>query len=169
MLNIYPFRQTDSARCGPACIKMVLSYYGIDALEEEICKRCGWTYELGCTDEQMEYAIESYGLGCTVQNEATLEDLEYWIQHHIPVIVDWFTPGINPGLSDMPNGHSSIVVDIDKECVHLLDPELGGVRTIQREEFLRVWFDWREDPFIQRCEDIVLRQAMIIYPGRLKT
>lgn len=168
MLNIFPFKQTDSSRCGPASIKMVLSYYGIDALEEEICRRCNWTYELGCTDFQMKEAIESFGLGCIIQNESTLEDLEYWVKYHIPVIVDWLSPGVSPTLEDMPNGHSSVVVDIDREVITLLDPELGGLRTIRREEFMRVWVDWREDPYLQRCSDLVLRQIIIPYPIKLK-
>lgn len=162
-----PFKQSDSSRCGPAVIKMVLGYYGVDALEEEICKRCELTYELGCTDIQMKKAIESFGFGCSIFNNSTLGDIEYWIRHHIPIIVDWFTPGINPGLEDMPNGHSSIVVGIDRERVYLLDPEIGAVRSVAREEFMRVWFDWRKDPVITSWDDMVVRQMIITYPKRL--
>jgi len=169
MLTIFPFKQSDASRCGPAAIKMVLSYYKIDALEEEICKRCSLTYELGCTDVQMKEAIESFGLGCEIKNNSTLEDVEYWINHHVPVIVDWFTPGINPGLEDMPNGHSSVVVGIDRERIYLLDPEIGATRSIMRDEFMRVWFDWRQYPTITSWDDMVVRQMIIAYPNRLKS
>lgn len=168
MINIYPFKQTDDSRCGPAVIKMILSYYGIDALEEDICQRCEHTYELGCTDLQMKKAIESYGLGCAIIDNSDLADVEYWIRHKVPLIVDWFSPGDITSLGDMPNGHASIIVDIDVNNVYLLDPEIGAIRAILRDEFLRCWFDWREDPFIQRCDDLVLRQIMVVYPKRIK-
>lgn len=167
MITVLPFKQSDNSRCGPASIKMLISYYGIDVTEDEICDRCGWTYELGCTDFQMKEAIESFGLGCSIINNAGLEDIEYWIKHHIPVIVDWFTPGFNPSLGDMPNGHSSIVVGIDREYIYLLDPEMGEIRTILREEFNRVWFDWRNNPTIQSWDDFVLRQIIVAYPNKL--
>ena len=66
MLEILPFKQSDGSRCGTAVIMMVLYYYGIDALEDEICKRCNHTYELGCDDEGMKKAFESYDLGCDI-------------------------------------------------------------------------------------------------------
>lgn len=169
MINVLPWKQSDSARCGPASIKMILSYYGIDALEDEIAARCNQTYELGCTDNDMKIALESYGLAVKIQNNSTLQDLEYWIQHHIPIIVDWFTPGISPDPSDMPNGHSSVVVDIDSEAVYLLDPEDAKIRQIPRNEFLRVWFDWRSKPYLSEdsLDDLVIRQIIIAYPSKL--
>lgn len=165
MLKITPFTQTDSSRCGPAVIKMVLDYYGIKVTEDAICQRCGWTFELGCTNDQMKAAIESYGLDCVVYNNSTLEDVKYWLNQGIPVIVDWFTPGADPSLGDMPNGHSSIIVDVDNKYVHLMDPEIGKVRKILREEFMRVWFDWEQTLTIQSWEDMVIRQAMIVQPA----
>lgn len=161
MLKIEPFKQTDDSRCGPASIKMILSFYGLNVSEDELCDRCNWTYELGCTDFQMKEAIESYGFECIIFNDSSLENIEDWIQREIPVIVDWFSPGIDFG--DIPNGHSSVVVNIDKEFIYLFDPELGGLRVIKREEFMRVWFDWREDPIIKRWEDLVLRQAIVVF------
>ena len=167
MLNIFPFKQSDGSRCGPASIKMVLQYYGIDALEEEISQRCSLTYELGCTDFQMKKAIESYGLSCQIINNSSLEEIEYWLKHHMPVIVDWFTPGISPQRGDMPNGHSSVVVGIDRDAITLIDPEDGSIRSIQRDEFLRVWFDWREYPKITTWEDMVIRQLIVVFPSKL--
>ena len=153
MLNVPIFRQTDDSRCGPACIKMVLSYYGLEVTEDEVCERCNWTYELGCTDIQMKAAIESYGFKCHVKEDTTLEDLEYLVSIGVPVIVNWFSTDC---------GHSSIVVDIDEQGVYLLDPEIGDVRSFPRDVFLRVWLDWREDPYLQRCEDLILRQSLVL-------
>ena len=167
MINLLPFKQGDDSRCGPSSIKSVLYYYGIDATENEICKRCNWSYEVGCTDDGIKKAIESYGLGCSIINNCNLEDIEYWIKHHIPVIVDWFTPGINPGLEDMPDGHSGVIVGIDRNRVYMLDPEIGAIRSIMRHDFLRVWFDWRSTSAIENWQNMVLRQIIIAYPKAL--
>jgi len=165
MINVQHFRQTDSSRCGPAVVKMLLNYYGIEATEDELCKRCDHSYELGCEDVGMIKAFQSYDLAVKVYNNCTLEDLEYWIQHHIPVIVDWFASGAT--IEDCANGHSSIVVDIDREYVYLLDPTDPKIYSIKRDDFLRVWFDWRRSPFITKWEEMILRQIIVPFPKRL--
>lgn len=165
MIDITPFQQTDSSRCGPAVVKMILDYYGIDVSEDELCKRCNHSYELGCDDHGMVSALSYYGLGVKVYENSTLEDLDYWVKHNIPVIVDWFAGG--NAFEDCANGHSSIVVDTDDEKVYLLDPFTGKIIGLIREEFLRVWFDWRTTPYIQSWESMILRQIIVPYPKRL--
>lgn len=169
MINILPFKQTDSSMCGPSVIKMILWHYGQDVLEKEIAERCEHTYDRGCNDAQMMKAIESYGLAVFAKNYSTLEDLEYWVRHHIPVIVDWFTPGPGGGSIDEMGhgGHSGVVVDIDREKVYLMDPEIGAIRAIRRDEFLRVWYDWHTDATISNS-NLVKQQAIVVYPGWLK-
>lgn len=167
MLNILPFKQSDSSRCGPASIKAVLYYYGIDITEDEICLRCEHTYELGCTNDNIKSAIESYGLGCSIIEMVDTSDLEYWTRHGVPVIVDWFTPGFNQGLEDLPNGHASVVIGVDREKVYLMDPEIGQVRPISHSDFMRCWFDW-VDPLISKApNNLTVRQGIITFPGRL--
>lgn len=166
MLEIIPFKQSDGSRCGPAVIKMILYYYGIDALEDEICKRCNHTYELGCDDLGMKQAFESYDLAVKIYNNSTLADLEYWIKHRVPVVVDWFSTASS---EETPNGHSSVVVNIDENNVYLMDPEIGKVRSISRDDFLRVWFDWKiTSPYLTSLDDMILRQMIIVYPKRLE-
>lgn len=169
MITLFPFKQSDSSRCGPACVKMILSYYGIDVTEDDICTHCDHTYELGCTNEAIQKALDHYGIASIIKTNCDLADIEYWIRHHIPVIIDWFTPGINPGPEDMPNGHASIIVGIDRERVYMLDPENGQHRSILREEFMRVWFDWSIDPHITPSTQLIIRLMIIPYPHRLNS
>lgn len=164
MISITPWKQSDSSLCGPAVVKMVMGYYGVEVEESEIAKLCGHTFEKGCTDLGMRHAFWAYSFNVNIYNESTLAALERWNKLKIPVIVDWFTPGVNLGPGDMPNGHSSIVVDIDEEKVYLLDPEDGKIRPILRGDFLRVWFDWREEPTISPT-NLIIRQAMVVKPG----
>ncbi len=167
MINILPFVQSDDSRCGPAVVKAVLYYYGIDATEDEICVRCNHTYELGCTNQDIVRALNSYGIGARLYSNCDVDDLRYWIKHHIPVIIDWFTPGINPGISDMPNGHASVVVGMDKTTITIYDPEQGINRTIGIEDFMRVWFDWETEPYITKSTPLKLREVVVPYPVKL--
>lgn len=162
MLEIEPFKQSDDSLCGPAVIKMVLNYNGIDAPENEIAERASHTYALGCDDHGMKRALESYGLNVVIQNFSTFDDINGWLSNKIPVIVDWFSGGIDCDPTDTPNGHSSIVVDLDDEFIYLLDPEFAIVRSLKRDDFMRCWFDWRS-PYIVSWEDMIIRQIMVAY------
>jgi ABC-type bacteriocin/lantibiotic exporter with double-glycine peptidase domain len=167
MINILPYQQSDASRCGPAVIKMVLMYYGIDATENDIILKCGtYTYENGCDDHAMKKAFESYGVSIEIVNNSTLEDIEYWMKWKVPIIVDWFSGGVDANYEDVPNGHSGIVVDIDREKIYILDPEFALVRCIPRNDFERVWFDWREKLISPDSSNLVIRQILVPHPNR---
>lgn len=164
MLRVKPFRQTDSSRCGPASLKMVLGYHGLELTETELCRLTNHTFELGCSNEDMRKAAATLGFKTSMYDHANWGDIEYWLQRDIPIIVDWMTSGYAPGTSDTPIGHSSVVIGLDSVFIHLLDPEFGWIRTIKREEFFRVWFDWCVDkPFITCWEDMIIRELLAIY------
>ncbi|NJO65110.1 MAG: hypothetical protein HC836_45475 [Richelia sp. RM2_1_2] len=165
MINIHPYKQSDDSLCGPAVIKMVLQYYNISATELEIAEKCGHTYELGCDDLGMKRALESYGMDVIIQNNSSFDDMQFWLEKEIPVIVDWFSSGYNIGVADPPNGHSSIVIDLDDQYIYLLDPEFGGIRKMIRNDFMRCWFDWKNSPIIVNWEDMILRQIIVAYPN----
>jgi len=167
-LDVLGFIQSDDSRCGVASVKSILYYYGIDATEDEIAKRCNHSYELGCTNEDMMIALESYGVKAILVENGTIGQLAYWNRYRVPVIVDFFTPSINPSEGDMPNGHSGIIVDVDKTNVYLLDPENGKVRTILHEEFERVWFDWDTTPTLEADTKMNLRVMIIPIPKHIE-
>lgn len=162
MIELIPFKQSDSSRCGPACVRAVLAYYGIDTTEDSVARRCGWSYELGCDDFGMVTALCDFGVKAEISNRSELKDLEYWVRHHIPVIADVFVGG---EIDDLPNGHSVVVVDIDREKVYVMDPAVGQVRGIARGEFERVWIDWKGNT-VDNFNDILIRQIIITYPNR---
>jgi ABC-type bacteriocin/lantibiotic exporter with double-glycine peptidase domain len=146
---------------------MVLAYYGIQVSERELCDRCNHSYEAGCTSENMKQAFEYYGLSAKIKNNSSLDDVKYYLNRRIPVIVDWFTPGVNPKPSDMPDGHSGIIVGLD-DHVHLLDPENAETRRIVPKDFLRVWFDWKTGPYLEYPEQLLLRSMLVAYPNNLQ-
>lgn len=165
MISVPHIQQGDSSRCGPTGVKMILKHYDIDATEDELCVKCNHSYDKGCTAEGMVKALKSYGLSAKIYNNSSLEDIEYWIKHHVPVIVDWFASGSTP--DEIPDGHTGIVVDIDKEMIYILDPRSAKVLTFDRQDFLQVWFDWKGTGPIKTWKDMILRQLIVAYPKRL--
>ena len=154
MIKIKPFRQT-AGLCGPASLKMVLDFYGVSASESEIAKIAGATKEKGISKEGLIKAAKHFGFQVFLKKKSSINDLRYFIKKKIPVIVDWFFED---------DGHYSVVVDIDKKSVFLMDPSLKkGVRKMPIEKFLRVWFDFR-GKFIKNPKDLVLRLMLVVTP-----
>lgn len=152
MLKIKPFRQ-QSGLCGPATLKMVLSYYGVDKTEAAIAKGTDCDPELGVEAGRMLGYARELGFDGYIKDESTLEDLEQLVvKKEIPVIVDWFSED---------DGHYSVVVDLDSENVYLLDPEIGHVRALRRAKFFRVWFDFPGE-FIKSQDDLTIRRMIVI-------
>ena len=153
--------------CGPATLKMLLTYWNLPGKEKpdtELAKECGTDPSLGTSNEQFMETAQRFGLESTVVCPATFEDVEEWLSKNVPVVVDWFTPGRKDAPEgDMPDGHYSLVVGLDAESIHLQDPETGGLRTIPRPQFWRVWFDFREDT-ITTWDNMVIRWMAAVYP-----
>ena len=85
-----------------------------------------------------------------------------WLHKQVPVIVDWFTRGRGdyPD-SEIADGHYSVVAGLDAEYILLMDPEIGGVRRLARNDFLRVWFDF-EGEYI-KPDELIVRQVIAIH------
>ncbi len=165
MLNVKPFQETlHGGYCGPASLKMVLNYYGRDKSEEEIAVQCKRDPDLGTTDIALKQVAENYGFEVIIQDKASFDDLKHWLDRKVPVIVNWFTRGrSNYSDSEVPDGHYSVVIGLDANNIYLQDPEIGNIRTISRDNFLKVWFDFKSS-HIQSWEDLILRQIIAIYP-----
>lgn len=166
LLKVQPFQETlYGGYCGPASLKIVFNYYGVQRSEKEIARRCGHDARLGTTDASMKKAAESYGFKAEIKNKASFADITKWLKRGVPVIVDWFTPGRPSGrTSEMPDGHSSVVMGLDTKNIYLQDPEIGAMRTIQRDDFLRVWFDFKKER-VTTWKDMIIRQLIAIYPA----
>lgn len=153
MLNIKPFRQKINY-CGPAALKMVLSYYGIEKTEEELAGLAGCTADQGASAQQLISAAKNLGLQGIIKDKASLTEIKACVvDKKIPVIVDWFW---------QDDGHYSVVVDIDQENIHLLDPGLGHLRAMRLKDFYRVWFDFPGD-CIKNKNELILRRMIVIY------
>jgi predicted double-glycine peptidase len=164
LLPVKPFQETlNRGFCGPATIKMILDYYGIEKTEDELAILTNKSDELGITDQDTKRALESFGFKVEIINYANFEDIKAWLDKDVPVIVDWFTRGRNDGNEDeMADGHYSVAVGLDEKYIYLQDPEVGRIRKILKKDFLRVWFDFLPN-HIEKWEDMVIRQIIVAY------
>src|SRR5262249_33582675 len=147
-LEIPSFRQRPSF-CGPASLKLVLSYFGIEKSERELGKLSGCTLTEGTPVNGLLRAARACGLRAYKKDLADFDDIRRLVnEERVPVIVDWFSTD---------EGHYSVVVGIDDENIHLQDPELGHKRSLRLETFRRVWFDFN-GPYPRTPRDMVLRR-----------
>ena len=130
------------AYCGPACLQMVLEYFGIRETQKKLGKIAGTTRVTGTTHKGMKRALQSYGFGVNIKHTtSTFDDLRMLVVNKkLPVIVNWYST-FNPPAS----GHYSVVVDIDKKNITLMDPEIRATRMLGLDEFNKLWFDFDED------------------------
>lgn len=163
MLELRPFQETlNAGMCGPASLKIVLDYFGVSKGEEELAALAS-KGELGTDDAGLAKAAGALGFEAVIKNGSSFADIEEWLTKGVPVIVNWFTRGRSDySDSEVADGHYSVVSGLDEENIYLQDPETGGLRTIARSEFLKVWFDFSGETI--KPEEVILRQLIAIYP-----
>jgi len=163
LLDIKSFQETLHANmCGPASLKIVLRYYGIEKSEEELARLTGMVPDLGADDKGIEKAAKSLGFNVEIRSESSFNDIESWLNKGVPVIVNWFTRGRSdyPD-SEVADGHYSVVAGLDDEHIYLQDPEISGMRKIKRDDFLLVWFDFKGVQI--KPDELIIRQLIAIY------
>jgi ABC-type bacteriocin/lantibiotic exporter with double-glycine peptidase domain len=156
-IKLNPFTQTPGF-CGPACLKMILEYYGIFVSEEEIAKISFASKENGTSLNGIVKAAKHFGFKVFLKDESSLDDLKYFIIRQIPIIVDWFCED---------DGHYSIVTGINDNKILFIDPGFQEdslkEREMSVEKFLRVWFDFPGE-FIKKKKELILRRMIILTP-----
>lgn len=155
MIRLKQFRQTPDF-CGPAALKMVFDYYGIEATEREIGKISGTTKKYGTSPESMEKTAAHFGFEAILKTKGTLNDLKHYLDRKIPVIVNWFWED---------DGHYSVVVGMDKKNIVMRDPSFWRIRKMPTGKFQKVWFDFKGDE--RRPEGMVSQLMIVITPKTL--
>lgn len=133
MLKIKPYLQSPS-HCGPASLKIVFGYYGLNLSEKEIARAAKTTLEKGTSPKNMVRTAKHFGFKVKYKENSTLKELkELVIKRKIPVIINWFSTD---------EGHYSVVVGFDKNNIYFADPEFGRIVKMSLQKFEGVWFDF---------------------------
>lgn len=163
ILKIKSFQETlNMSYCGPASLKMVLRFYGVERTEKELAKLAGWNRHLGVDDAGIKKAAERSGFSVEIRNNSNFTEIKNWLKRGVPVIVNWFSKG-RPDYPDSQtaDGHYSVAAGIDKKFIYLQDPEIGNMRKIKRHDFMRVWFDFKGDRM--EPDELIIRQIIAVY------
>lgn len=153
MLKIKPFEQSRGF-CGPTSLRSVFLYFGIKKSEKEIAKLASATIDKGTTAQGMLKAARQLGFKAWSKDNANFADIAKLLKHKIPVIVDWF---------HNDDGHYSVVVELTKKHVTLMNPRFGTFDKIDCATFRRIWFDFPGD-YIKSKNDVIIRRMIVIEP-----
>ena len=162
MLKINPFQETlYVSMCGPASLRIVLDYYGVKKSEKELAKLCKVDKDLGVNDKDIKRVAKQLGFKVVIKNNSSFKDIEKWLDKKVPVIVDWFTKGRQEySESETADGHYSVVAGLDDKYIYLQDPEIGRIRKLKRNDFMRVWFDFEGN--YMKLNELIIRQTIVI-------
>lgn len=132
MKPLIPFRQSPGL-CGPASLKILLTYFDKHFGEDELAKLCKTTPDIGTTHAQMISGAEAVGAKVESKNEAALDDLRRYVEDDVPVIVGWWSK---------TEPHYSVVYEVGKTRIFMMDPDTeSGIRIMPLEEFESIWHD----------------------------
>lgn len=162
-LNVKPFQETlRASMCGPASLKIVLDYYGVNHSEKKLAGLTRTTKTMGTDAKGIADAAQSLGFKVKIKNESTFADIEKWLKKEVPVIVNWFTRGRSDySDSEVADGHYSVVAGLDDKHIYLQDPEIGEVRKIKKDDFMKVWFDFKGEYL--KSNELIIRQLIAIH------
>lgn len=123
-LNRFPFEyQLDTMDCGPACLKIILKYFGKYYSLQHLRDLCGITKE-GVSILDLSYGAEKTGLH-TLAIKSNLEDLHKKVP--MPCIIHW------------NNSHFIVVYKTSKTKVYVSDPA-KGLLSYTYKEFINGWY-----------------------------
>jgi ABC-type bacteriocin/lantibiotic exporter with double-glycine peptidase domain len=153
--------------CGPACLKIVSTYFGVTVSERRIVRLCRSRLTSGTTGANLAKAARSLGLSAQIVDDARFKTIEQWLRRGVPVIVDWMSARHNRRSGHpVAVGHYSVVCGLTGKDIILEDPAVGRRKRIDRRTFLRLWFDFHY-LYPTHKDDLILRRLIVVAPKNL--
>jgi len=129
------FQQETDYTCLPACIRIVLNFFGDEKPEKEIASACHTT-NAGTRFRDAVHAIRSVGYEVTQIQDGSLDELFTSILNKEPVIVAL-------GAEHLPYGdfgsHAVVIIGFEGNNAVLIEPAFGKEIKIDLLEFLKAW------------------------------
>jgi len=172
--GMHRVRQITSVHCGPAVVKMLLSFVGIRVMQKEVVAAAGITNEklenYGMIYQEMIRAIKNLAPECIFwyKNDSSLGELSQIINlFKYPVGVEWQGIFLSED-KDEDDGHYGIITKVDtvNNLIGIVDPYYydGEDRRLGVVEFERRWWDvnFITDPTTGRRQEIYDRRLMFV-------
>lgn len=116
------FRQTDSSDCGPTCLRMIFSYYGLHLSSKEIINNCEFSRD-GVTMLSLGQTAERFSFDYYI-TELSLEELQNG--YKVPCILHW------------NKDHYVVLTEISQNKFKIADPA-KGTYVYDSNQFSQFW------------------------------
>lgn len=144
LLQVEYIPQPEWYFCGPACLAMVLSFFGITKDQYEMAETALTDEAVGTKHEGMVEAAQKAGMYVHQNFHATFDDLLSFLRRDIPVIVYIFSCDAGQKkYGKLDQMHYIVVVGYKDGNIILHDPDYaeGGrpMETMPVDEFVSLW------------------------------
>ncbi len=133
-LKVPYFKQDTTYTCGAASVQMVLRYFGVVESEARLAKLMHVDREYGTHHQAIIDELVAHGLFCYANNRSTLQEVHYFLEQKLPVLVHYLEPENN-------EGHYALIIGHSDGSLVLNDPWLGKGVTFSEEMFECRWRD----------------------------
>lgn len=132
-MKLLKYKQKDDWTCGPAFLKVVLDYFGIEKDISTLIKELGTTRNDGTDESSIVKLLKKYKLKFIVKENTSLDDLRGYLKDHLVVVCFW--------VPFYKFSHYSIVKGVDSERIYFHDTWFDPNHSYKIDYFLRNWWD----------------------------
>ena len=144
-LRVPHFQQTTSYTCIPACIRMVLAYYGKQHSEQDLAFAFQTVPLVGTLPENVIPVLEEWGHNIRWFERGSIEQLTKLLAQNFPVIL--FVRA-----ADLPQKgtslHALVLVQMDSRSVVLLDPTQKKELRLSIKRFIHIWTNFGNEGIV---------------------
>ncbi len=133
-LTVPYHEQKTEYTCGPASLKMVFSFLGTFKTEKKIAKHASTDNETGTRHQGMIDAALHQKFYCYVNADSSVDEIRYFINLGLPVIIDYTEPSED-------DGHYAVVSGYVDGIIILHDPWNGKNFKLEETELIERWHD----------------------------
>lgn len=127
------FPQETRVSCTVACLRMVLSHWGINEDEPKLRDGCKTTHQ-GTRASDVVACAREYGLQAGEYRDTGLEDISGWLSQNIyPILLINLFP-----LNALWVTHAVVVIEINDDFISYLDP-IFGQKSASFSVFEQAW------------------------------
>jgi predicted double-glycine peptidase len=146
LLNFPITRQATEWSCGAAVVQTSLEYYGMDNKEMDLVKFLGANEEKGTKVERMIKLLNMNGLQTDVRDNMNINDIIYYIDKDIPVIIVMQAWGNTDDYSEEWNhGHYATAIGYSRNKILFSDPSMFNIGYLGYGELMKRWHDRDDD------------------------
>lgn len=133
-LKIIYYKQKKDFTCGPACLQMVFNFFGKKRKQQYISKLANTTHKSGTRNIDMINAVRKEGFYYHVYENGTLDQIRYFVDCGLPVIIEYVEPSGN-------EVHFSVVIGYNSRNIIMNDPWNGKDFALSIKKFGSRWYD----------------------------